>query len=65
MTPASSGGRSAASLSPAATASSSDGRTQNSVGPEPLSDLPSLIQQNQNNVEIFLQDGTYDTDLTV
>lgn len=33
--------------------------------PEPLSDLPSLIQQNQNNVEIFLQDGTYDTDLTV
>lgn len=33
--------------------------------PEPADDLPSLIPQNQNNVEIFLDAGTYDNDLTV
>jgi hypothetical protein len=33
--------------------------------PDPVSDLPTEIPQNQNTVEIFLPAGTYDGDLTV
>lgn len=33
--------------------------------PDPTDELPSLIPQNANNVEIFLGEGTYDNNLTV